>query len=250
MRLQQSKSEHIAYSPHYSSTNNNISNTYLIDNKIIQHTNTVRDLGLILTSDNKWTNQTKKIYSKTITLNYTILYSFKSNKLTTYVQLFKSYIRPIIEYNSSIYKSHLKSDIRKIESIQSKYTRGVCQKLNIKFKDYHDRLQILNMETLEIRRIKSDLIITYKLLHNIIDIGPNNLFTTSNLHQNYNLRRHRFYLNKPELSKTIIRRNFLSQRIISTWNKLPEHLVMSESLEIFKNKLDLIDISLYAELII
>ena len=97
LKIQPTKSEHIIFEPH--KRNQTTSTTYYLDNKPIPKTNTVRDLGILITSDLKWETQTRKIYSKALVLVYTILRSFKTTKPRSYVQMFKTYIRPIIEYN-------------------------------------------------------------------------------------------------------------------------------------------------------
>ena len=82
------------------------------------------------------------------------------------------------------------SEIRKIESIQKTFTRNLCQKLNIKFRDYPDRIRILHMETLEKRRLKSDLILFYRIHNHQISIESENLQMLPNINLSYNLRRH------------------------------------------------------------
>ena len=180
---------------------------------------------------------------------YSILRSFKTTNLKPYITIYKTYIRSIIEYNSTIWNPDLKSDIRKIESIQTKFTRKLCQKLNIKFNSYLHRLDILNLETLEKRRIKSDLILTYKFYNNLLDIEFKDFFQESVITNRYNLRRHNKYLDKPELCDTKARRNFFSNRIIKIWNKLPQDIILSKTLTIFKSKLNKIDLSKYTELV-
>ena len=136
----------------------------------------------------------------------------------------------------------------KLESIQTKFTRKLCQKLNLKFNSYQDRLNILNLETLETRQLKSDLTIIYKIHNNLIDLNFNEFFTKNNITSTYNLRRHNKYLNKPAKSRTATRRNFFSNRIISIWNRLPESIIDSDSIAIFKNRLDNTNMHNYANL--
>ena len=248
LKLQQSKSEHITFKLPRSPISN--LNTYYIDNKNIPHTDFVKDLGIIITSDLKWSSQISKVYTKSLHLVYTVLKSFKSSNPYFYVQLYKTHIRPLLEYNHTIWRPYLKSDIRKLESIQTKFTRRLCQKLNIKFLHYQNRLQILGLETLEIRFIKIDLINTYKILNNIIDLDQTEFFTMNHIHQNYNLRRHTKYLKKPINSATATGRNFFSQRVVEIWNRLPAQVVESKSLPIFKQKLKPLQISTYTNLVI
>ena len=48
----------------------------------------------------------------------------------------------------------------------------------------------------------------------------------------YTLEQKRIYTCKP------VCKNYFSNRVIKLWNKLPEHVIRSESLNIFKNGLD------------
>ena len=134
------------------------------------------------------------------------------------------------------------SDIKKIESVQAKFTRYLCKKLNIKFSNYTDRLNILQLETLEIRRLKFDLILAYKILNNYVDLDPNHFFTHSTCLELYSLRRHQHHLQKPNLAKTAIRNNFYSYRIVNTWNQLPDKIVTANSLQSFKIQLNAINL--------
>ena len=45
------------------------------------------------------------------------------------------------------------------------------------FLDYHERLALLGLESLELRRLKADLCMTYKIMFNLVDLNVDNLFT-------------------------------------------------------------------------
>ena len=254
LKINPTKSEHIQFT---SRTQPQTQNTYKIDNQTIQRTKAVRDLGICLTEDLKWSVQTSKVHSKAIPIMYTILRSFRTQNPNTYTTLYKTYVRPIIEYNCSIWNpnQYIKyqtpinlSDIRRIESVQTKFTRLLCQKLNINYDNYQHRLNILQMETLESRRLKADLILVYKFQNNLIDLNMDEFFTKSNLNTKYTLRRHENYLQIPSLCNTTIRRNFFSNRIVKVWNHLPKELITSKSLLQFKSKLDKINLHEFAQL--
>ena len=51
------------------------------------------------------------------------------------------------------------------------------------------------------------------------------------------LRGHEFTLEQKRICKLVCK-NFFSNRILTLWNKLPENVVRSESLNNFKNRLD------------
>ena len=231
--IQPLKSEHITFRRGQSQTPKfQINNNYFIT------VDTVKDLGLYITDTLKWTQNITNISSKANYLTYNILKTFNTPDINLYILLYKTYIRPIVEYNTSIWTPHLITEIRQIEAVQKRFTRKLCQKLNISFKDYKHRLGLLNIESLEYRRIKFDLILLYKIFNNLIDVDFNQLFKLSEVTDKYNLRRHVLHLQKPKFAKTSIRNNFFSYRIINIWNRLPEVCVCSPTLAVFKKNLN------------
>ena len=124
-----------------------------------------------------------------------------------------------------------------MESVQRKFTRKLCQRTNITFSNYEERLAKLNLESLESRRIKRDLILLYKIIHNLVDIDTNTFFMFSSL-GGYNLWRHQLHINRQPKTKTLCREKFFTHRVIKFWNDLPEEIVMSQTLSIFKSKLN------------
>ena len=235
INLQLKKCEHITFCHKNQQSNNH---QFFINNTPIPQKNNVRDLGIILNNNLKWDPYINSIYSNSINLVYVIIKSFKSRNFKFYVNQYNLFIRPKLEYNVNIWTPALKGDIKKVESIQATFTRLLCKKLNFKYNNYPHRCEILKLETLEIRRIKYDLITFYKILNNLIHLDFNNFFKFNTNIARYNLRRHELTIANPKLSKTSVRRNFYSVRIVNVWNSLPQQIVTSPSLEIFKHRLN------------
>ena len=99
-----------------------------IDNKPLMCTESVRDLGIVLRNDFKWSNQIQQVTSKATRLVFTMLKSFKTLEPSFYVNLYKTHIRPIIEYNSSIWNPSLIKETQNIEKTQRKFTKYLCKK--------------------------------------------------------------------------------------------------------------------------
>ena len=76
------------------------------------------------------------------------------------------------------------------------------------------------------------------MFYKLIDLDFNIFFTINNNSNTLNLRRHKFQIYKPRHPNSLIRGQFFSYRIISTWNQLPEDLISTSSLLLFKIKLD------------
>ena len=83
---------------------------------------------------------------------------------------------------------------------------------------YDDRLSILCLPSLELRRLHIDLILCYKIVFGIVDVKFDDFFKRSSV---VATRGHAFKLFK-EHSTNNFREAFFSQRVINIWNALPE----------------------------
>ena len=100
--------------------------------------------------------------------------------------------------------------------------------------NYEERLKALKLPSLEFRRLRGDLIETYKILNNHYDpLTTKSLLTLSN----GNTRSHNFKLLKPRVNTNQFL-NFYSHRVINKWNSLPSKVVEATSINCFKNRLD------------
>ena len=98
---------------------------------------------------------------------------------------------------------------------------------------YKERIRILNLYSLYCRRQRGDLIETFKILKQYLNINSTKFFTLSTS----DLRGHDYKLFKPR-SHLLIRSKFFTHRIIDLWNSLPPHVINSQSVDAFKNNLD------------
>ena len=113
--------------------------------------------------------------------------------------------------------------------------------LFFKNKSYLERLTLLNLQSLEHRRLNHDLILCFNIIHNHIAICQNDFFQLSG---NTNTRGHPFKLTVP-LTHTNLRRYFFSSRVIPIWNSLPANIVNASSSSFFKKLVSGHDLSLF-----
>ena len=90
-----------------------------------------------------------------------------------FVALFKTLVRPHLEYASPTWAPLYKKDKNAIENVQRRATRFV---IYIKHKDYSERLKALGLPTLEYRRERADMVEVYNILHNTDKVDKLKLF--------------------------------------------------------------------------
>jgi hypothetical protein len=102
--------------------------------------------------------------------------SFFSHNISTLVKAFKVYVRPILEYASSVWSPHLIMDIESIEAVQRRFTKRLPGQWNV---PYTERLKTVGLERLDVRRLRQDLIMTYKILFGLTCLDSLQFFELS-----------------------------------------------------------------------
>jgi hypothetical protein len=162
---------------------------------------------------------------------------FVSRNTKLISKFFTTYVRPIVEYNSSVWNPSPKYLIDLIENIQRKFTKRVQSISNL---SYFERLSILNLEPLELRRLKFDLIMYFKIIKGLTCIDPSTVFSFKQPSRTSRNVNHSIMLEKPAKSLQTLSNSFF-YRSIDAWNFLPNSAVSANSLSSFKNKLNGID---------
>ena len=143
------------------------------------------------------------------------------------MKLYKTFVRSKLEYATSVWNPYLLKDVKIIESVQRAFTLRLPQ-MGALQGQYSERLRILNLETLEGRRLVIDLKLMYKIIYGLIDLKFEDFFEWSK----HGGTRNRLY--KPGLKKNLnCRKNFFTVRMIDLWNSLPNEIVNAPSLAKF-----------------
>ena len=119
--------------------------------------------------------------------------------------------------------------IKRVESVQRVFTK----KLPImKYLTYKERLSVLSLESFELRRLKADLVMCFKILKGFTNINPSQFFTWSSRTSRGNSMK----LYYPD-SRVTAREHFYSVRVVQLWNKLPEEVVSASTVSAFISRL-------------
>ena len=98
--------------------------------------------------------------------SYKILKNFTYKTPNILVPLFKTLVRPILEYGNSVWKNNLKKYMTKIENVQRKYTKHIKGMSNL---PYEERLKKIKLPSLEFRQLRGDMIQVYKIANKFYD---------------------------------------------------------------------------------
>ena len=210
--------------------------TYFINGIAIPCCSSYVDLGITISCDLSFERHINNIVSKARQRVSTLFRGFLSRNLSTMRLAFISYIRPILEYNGIIWNPCHIYHIDLIENVQRNFTKRIP---SISSLPYSERLALLDLDLLELRRLRFDLIYYYKVLNHLTPFNPDEVFTTY-------LPAARSRSETPYLQKPIKATNRLLStsfhRNIDAWNALPAALRSSPSLPAFKRGLKQFDL--------
>ena len=135
------------------------------------------DFGIIISKDLKPSKQCNCAVKKAnMTLGMTKRHIVLRDK-NIIIRLYKSLIRPKLEYCIQDWNPSLIKDIELLEQVQHRATKLIPEVAHL---SYYERLKRLNLTTLERRRHRGDLIETFKILKEFEGIPVNNLFELNN----------------------------------------------------------------------
>ena len=133
-----------------------------------------KDLGVIFDSKLTFTEHISTKVSKANQIVGLIFRTFTFMDREMFINLFKSLVRPHLEYATTIWAPIYKKDAIQIENVQRRATRLVSDLKNL---SYTERLKTLGLQSLIYRRDRADMIQVYKILNGIDQMDKDTLFT-------------------------------------------------------------------------
>ena len=140
-------------------------------------------------------------------------------------------VRPHLEYAIQAWNPYTRKNIDLLEGVQRRATKMVRSCRNL---EYKDRLKYLGLTILQTRRIRGDLLETFKIIPGRDRLESEIFFE---LNRSNRCRGHKLKLKKPN-SRLNIRKFSFAHRIIDEWNKWSEEVIESRNLNQFKSGID------------
>lgn len=179
---------------------------------VVKH---VRDLGVLISSDLSSSLHVTDVVSRAHKRAAAILRSFVARDVQLLVRAFITYVRPIVEYNTVVWSPYTVQDVTSVESVQRRFTKRLP---GLNTLSYAERLKMLNITSLELRRVRADLYWAYKIIFGLCDVRCDEFFSLSHCKTT---RGHKYKLYKYHNS-TNVRAKFFTERVTNYWNELPD----------------------------
>jgi hypothetical protein len=208
---------------------------YSVNSIPLLRVNEVVDLGVKFSQNLSFSSHIKETCNKARRKASIILNCFKSKNKTNLFKAFNAFVRPTLEYCSNLWNPYRKSDIVLIESVQKRFTKRLSCMSGLQ---YADRLKVLEAESLEQRRLKSDMLMYYKIINKLIDLPVEEFFCI----RNGVTRNNGACIYKGPFQSNA-ERYYFNNRGINAWNALPTSVANAASPFIFKRLLENIDFS-------
>ena len=172
--------------------------------------------------------------------------SFHYRTKNTLVPLFKTLVRPKLEFSAAAWNPWLEKDIEVLEKVQRRLIRSLS---NVRGATYEEKLKDAGLTTLKDRRERGDLIEAFKTLNGFNNVNKHDWFETPEPEQTRHGTRSTTSIeidgettNRTivlrERSRTEQRNQSYRFRTARAWDKLPDLVRNSKSVNGFKNTYD------------
>ena len=196
----------------------------------IENTKEEKDLGVLFDNELRFTSHIQEKVKKANQTVGIIRNTFQCLDKEVFLPLYKSLIRPHLEYAAIIWRPYLKKDILAIENVQRRATKLVT---GLREMPYQERLKKLGLPTLNYRRDRADMVNLYKMIHKYDEVDIPNI----KLSNKGRTRGHSYKLEKNRVESRYGAHRF-SIRCVNPWNNLPEEAVSASSVNNFKSVLN------------
>ena len=165
MKLNLTKCEHLTIT----NKKNPINSTYNISSHFLCKVNSAKYLGVTFTHNLSWHDHVVAICNKANSTHTFLQRNLRQCSPTIKSLAYLTYVRPILEYASTVWSPYVRTDIARLEMVQRKAVRFVFNKFSA-YSSVTSMLSQLNWQSLEVRRTNAIITMFYKVINNLICI--------------------------------------------------------------------------------
>jgi hypothetical protein len=199
---------------------NNPEHVYSMNGEALEKVKKERDIGVIVQDNLKLAAQCTVAAATARAVLSQISRAFHYRDKFTFVKLYKTYVRPHLEFSTPAWSPWNQVDKDCLEKVQKKMVNMVS---GLKSGSYEGKLAEIGLDTLEERRHIADMITMNKMAHGVGEFGLQELFEPVQAH--HATRAVADPLNvRPRPATLELRRGFFSYRVAKDWNKIPVNI--------------------------
>ena len=206
----------------------------LLNDTKLTNVNNHKHLGLMISNNMSWSSHINEILAKAEKRPSMMRRSKRILPRSYLDKLYKIMILPLLDYCDVIYDSYTMYESKQHDKLQRKASLSCTGASRITSNE--KLLKELGWQKLTNRRTSHRLVLFYKILN---DLTPQYLKHLFNLiphnTNNYQLRRINFFL-VPLIHRESFSKSYFA-KTIRDWNKLPNDVIQSQSLNIFKTRI-------------
>ena len=201
---------------------------YHILGSFINFTDSYSDLGIVIDRTLKFHCHTDRAARIAGGITTNIFSSTLSRDSSFLINIYRSHVRPKLEYGSNLWNLGYVEDTKLMERVQKRWTRAVTDMSEVY---YGVRLRTLGLFSFKGRLLRNDLVLVWKIVHGKCGISPSSMFTfvSGRSTRGHSLK---IYVERANLE---VRRRFFSMRVVEAWNALSEETVTSDEINSFKS---------------
>ena len=208
---------------------------YTMQGQTLTVTEEERDIGVLVTSDLKPTRQCTEAARRGNAVLGQIARAFHYRNKYTFIDLYKQYVRPHLEFSAPAWSPWMVRDKEVLERVQRRAVKMVS---GLSATTYQGRLAELGLLSLEARRTKYDLVQTFKIIHGHDRVDRRHWFSLVGSNPTRVTRVTSDPLNIVRKDCNLdLRRHFFSLRVIEHWNNLDAEIKSAVSVSAFKEKI-------------
>ena len=211
---------------------------YELGGKHIETVVAEKDLGVTIDVDLSFQQHIIDKVNKANSFVGIIRRSFLFLDAEMFLTLYKSIVRPHLEYANQVWAPQLKKHKEMLENVQRRATKMIP---GFRSLSYPDRLKKLKLPSLTYRRLRGDLIEIYKILSEKYDpdvtkgfiklrdecVAPGAPQTRGNTQKIY-----------VEKKTHLLRQQSFPHRAVNVWNDIPDKVIRAETTNAFEARLD------------
>lgn len=208
---------------------------YKIGNSLLTRTHSFKYLGVTITSDLGWHTHVEEVCSKAYRKLFYLRKKLEDAPRDVKLLSYKTFVRPILEYASSVWSPHQQSLRDKIEKIQRLAVRFICSRYR-RTESVTNLLKSCALEPLQVRREKQRLKLLFQIIRGEMKINKDTYIQPA---PKRGARLNHSHPIRPFWARLDGFKNSFFPYSIEVWNRLPEYAVTSANVKAFECSLEL-----------